>query len=110
MIAEQPVEVEIRRLRGVDKDAVPRRNDALLPVLLDAAHSLQLDEEEEVLAKIKADVAFVTTNNAHVGGDLNDFHAGGIAEYDATVYPLALVPAQRIKSSAGGLELVPPLL
>src|SRR5689334_653604 len=108
MIAELAVEIEVRREGRIDQDTVSGRNDALASLLLDAAHALQLNEEEEVLTVIEANVMLFAPDNADIGGDLDDLRARNVGQHHPAVDDLALLPAERIETAADGLQLIAP--
>ena len=63
-----------------------------------------------MFAIVLANVAFGAANGVDIGGDLNDFHTGGIGKRHAAVDEIALLPAKRRKAATDGLEPVAPLL
>jgi hypothetical protein len=110
MIGEAAVEIEIGRQRGIDENAISRRDDALSPLLLDAARAFQLQQQKEMLAEITANVVLVAAHEFDIRGDLNDFQPCRIGQRYAAGDGNPIFAANWIEAATDRLQLQAPLL
>ncbi len=110
VIGEVPAEIEGRRSRRVDKNAFADIEDILLAGMFHPADTLQLQDQEQVLVGVAANVIPIAVDVIEIVGDMGELHA---ADIDATCRADDLVAAlhqMRIEAAANVLKIVRPLL